>query len=257
MTINPLTSIDILGVKVHPLTVSALHSYISSCINSESKSVILNVNAYCLNLAYQESWLRDYLNSADIVFCDGSGVIVGARLLGYQIPQRITYADWMWQLAKFAEQKQYSLFFLGAEPGVSQQAADQLQKRFPRLCIAGALDGYFNKSKSSRENQTIINRINQVRPNILVVGFGMPLQERWLMENWECIHANIALTGGAVFDYVSGSLKRAPRWMTDHNLEWLGRLAIEPRRLWKRYVLGNPLFLYRVTRQRLGIFNKK
>jgi N-acetylglucosaminyldiphosphoundecaprenol N-acetyl-beta-D-mannosaminyltransferase len=83
----------------------------------------------------------------------------------------------------------------------------------------------------------------------------MPLQERWLMENWDHIDANVALTGGAVFDYVSGELQRAPRWMTDNGLEWLGRLLIEPRRLWKRYLIGNPLFIWRVLKQRLGLLH--
>ena len=81
----------------------------------------------------------------------------------------------------------------------------------------------------------------------------MPLQEHWLMENWHRIESNIALTGGAVFDYVSGDLRRAPRWMNENGLEWLGRLVIEPRRLWRRYLVGNPHFLYRVFRQRLGL----
>jgi N-acetylglucosaminyldiphosphoundecaprenol N-acetyl-beta-D-mannosaminyltransferase len=80
---------------------------------------------------------------------------------------------------------------------------------------------------------------------------GMPIQELWLEENWDRVNANIALTGGAVFDYISGDLKRAPHWMTDHGLEWLGRLIIEPRRLWKRYMIGNPLFLWRVFRHHI------
>lgn len=99
----------------------------------------------------------------------------------------------------------------------------------------------------------VIEKINKVRPNILLVGFGMPVQEYWLQENWEKIDTNIALTGGAVFDYLSGELRRAPRWMTDHGLEWLGRLIIEPRRLWKRYIIGLPLFFLRVLLFKLGL----
>ena len=100
-----------------------------------------------------------------------------------------------------------------------------------------------------------LGRTNAVKPNILIVGFGTPLKERWLMENWDRIEVNVALTGGAVFDYVSGELRRAPRWMTDHGLEWLARLIIEPCRLWKRYLIGNPLFLWRVLKQRLGLLS--
>ena len=117
--------------------------------------------------------------------------------------------------------------------------------------IAGIHHGYFDKTRNSDENKKVLEKINAVKPNILILGFGMPLQERWLMENWEQIDANIALTGGAVFDYVSGKLERGPQWMTNNSFEWFARLIIEPRRLWKRYILGNPLFLYRILKQRL------
>ena len=176
---------------------------------------------------------------------------MGARILGQHIPERITYADWMWQLAEFAAARGYSFYFLGAKPGIAQTAADRMIERFPELKIAGVRDGYFNKDNGHPDNEAVLADINAARPNILVVGMGMPMQERWLLDNWNRIDANIALTGGAVFDYISGDLKRAPTWMTDNGLEWLGRLLIEPRRLWQRYIVGNPVFLARVIRERL------
>ena len=166
------------------------------------------------------------------------------------MPQRITYADWIWQLAEFAEARNFSLFFLGAQPGVADRAAARLKERFPRLRIVGTQHGYFSKEAGNAENESVVDRINRLRPNILIVGFGMPLQERWLMDNWDRIQADIGLTGGAVFDYVSGEVPRTSSWMTDHGLEWLGRLIIEPRRLWRRYLIGNPLFIWRVMKQR-------
>jgi N-acetylglucosaminyldiphosphoundecaprenol N-acetyl-beta-D-mannosaminyltransferase len=96
------------------------------------------------------------------------------------------------------------------------------------------------------ENNLVIERINQFDTQILVLGFGMPMQERWILENLAVLQVKIAFPAGALFDYVSGELPRAPRWMTDNGFEWLGRLLIEPRRLWKRYILGNPLFFYRL-----------
>jgi N-acetylglucosaminyldiphosphoundecaprenol N-acetyl-beta-D-mannosaminyltransferase len=190
-----------------------------------------------------------------LVFCDGAGVMLGARLLGHHIPERITYADWIWQLAEFAEPRGFTFFFLGARPGVADKAAASLKARYPALRVVGTHHGYFDKTPGSAENEAVIEQINAVKPNILIVGFGMPLQERWLRDNWDHIDANVALTGGAVFDYVSGELQRAPRWMTDNGLEWLGRLLIEPRRLWKRYLIGNPLFIWRVLKQRLGLLH--
>jgi len=243
----------VLGVQVFGLTVKELHARIGAFIHQDRKALVLNVNVNCLNLAYERPWLRNFLNTAEIVFCDGAGVVLGARILGHRIPQRITYADWMWQLAEFAEPHGFTFFFLGARPGTTEKAAALLIERFPGLQIVGAHHGYFDKTPGSAENEAVIQKINAVRPNILVMGFGMPLQEHWLMENWARIQANVALTGGAVFDYISGELRRAPRWMTDHGLEWLGRLIIEPGRLWRRYLVGNPLFLWRVLRQRLRL----
>lgn len=243
--------INILGVQVHPLTVDQLHEELAQLIETDAHAEVLHVNVHGMNLSADNPWLRDYLNQAEIVFCDGAGIILGARILGQHIPERITYADWMWQLAEFAAARGYSFYFLGAKPGIAQTAADRMIERFPELKIAGVRDGYFNKDNGHPDNEAVLADINAARPNILVVGMGMPMQERWLLDNWSRIDANIALTGGAVFDYISGDLKRAPTWMTDNGLEWLGRLLIEPRRLWQRYIVGNPVFLARVIRERL------
>jgi N-acetylglucosaminyldiphosphoundecaprenol N-acetyl-beta-D-mannosaminyltransferase len=243
-------SIDILGVKVNPLTVHQLHEHLAQAIDDNRHEFVLHVNVHGLNLAGELPWLHEFLNQANIVFCDGAGVILGARILGHHIPERITYADWIWQLAEFAALRDYSLYFLGAQPEVAQKAAEQLRAKVPNLHIAGVYHGYFDKTPGHPANEAVLADINQVQPNILLVGMGMPLQEMWLRDNWECINANVALTGGAVFDYVSGNLQRAPQWMTDNGLEWLGRLVIEPDRLWKRYILGNPRFLWNVLRQK-------
>jgi N-acetylglucosaminyldiphosphoundecaprenol N-acetyl-beta-D-mannosaminyltransferase len=244
--------ISILGVKVDLIDVVSLHQKIAAQIERNCHILILNVNVNCLNLAYEHNWLYEFLNRAEIVFCDGAGVILGARILGYHIPPRITYADWTWELAKFGEKRGFTFFFLGARPGVGEKAARLLKERFPSLNIVGIQHGYFDKTPGSSENDEVIKKINKVKPNILIVAFGMPLQERWLIENWDRIKANVALTGGAVFDYVSGTLRRGPKWMINYGFEWLARLIIEPRRLWKRYLIGNPIFLWRVLKQRFG-----
>lgn len=243
---------SILGINVHPFTVEELHEWMSGVIDNGERALVLNVNVNTMNYAYREPWLQDVLNEAPVVFCDGAGIMLGARLLGYHIPQRITYADWTWELAAFAEARRYSLYFLGARPGVAEKAALRLQERFPRLQIAGIQHGYFDKRPGHPENEQVIAAINAAAPDFLMMGLGQPLQEKWLAENWQRLNANIGLAGGAVFDYVAGELQRAPSWMTDNGLEWLGRLLIEPKRLWRRYVFGNPQFLWRVLKQRAG-----
>ncbi len=245
--------IQIFGVNVHLIGMEELHREIDKFIKDDRHALILNVNINCLNLANEKLWLKTFLNNSEIVFCDGSGVILGAKLLGETIHERVTYADWMWYLADFANENNYSLYLLGGKPGIAEIASKKLIDKFPDLRIVGTHHGYFDKSNGSIENVKVIEGINELSPNILILGFGMPTQEQWLMENWDGLNADIALTGGAVFDYVSGELRRAPDWMTNHGMEWLGRMLIEPRRLWRRYLIGIPIFFWRIILQRLGL----
>jgi N-acetylglucosaminyldiphosphoundecaprenol N-acetyl-beta-D-mannosaminyltransferase len=244
--------VNVLGVGGDPITLEELQAEIRRLAVSGKRGTVLNVNANCLNLLYGSPALRTFFEDADVVFCDGAGVMLAARLLGKNIPARITYADWAWRLAALAEAEGLSLFLLGAEPGVAQRAALRFKERHPDLAISGVRHGYFDHAPGSRENEAVLREVNAARPDILLVGLGMPLQEIWLMENRYRIEAGVALTGGAVFDYVSGRLRRGPRLLTDNGLEWLARLFVEPRRLWRRYLLGNPLFLLRVLAERLG-----
>jgi N-acetylglucosaminyldiphosphoundecaprenol N-acetyl-beta-D-mannosaminyltransferase len=245
--------VNVLGVGVDPLTAEELNAEIGRLVRERKRGLVLNVNAHCLNLCYEDSELRDFLNGAEIVFCDGAGVMLAARILGRRIPARITYADWAWQLAAFAAAEGFSLFFLGARPGVAQAAARRLRERYPDLKVSGVRHGYFDRS----ENEAVVEEINAAAPDILLVGLGMPLQERWLMQNAHRLDVALALTGGAVFDYVSGRLGRGPSLLIRNGFEWLARLLAEPRRLWRRYLVGNPLFLLRVLRQRLGSFDRE
>jgi N-acetylglucosaminyldiphosphoundecaprenol N-acetyl-beta-D-mannosaminyltransferase len=248
---SPAGQVDVLGVGVDPLTVEGLHAEIEHLVRGEVCSLVLSVNAHCLNLCYEDSKLRDFLNGAEVVFCDGAGVMLAARILGGRIPERITYADWIWQLADLASARGLSLYFLGSRPGVAREAARRLKERYPGLKIVGVHHGYFDHGAGSAENERVVGEINASAPDILVVGLGMPLQERWLMENRQRLDVRVALTGGAVFDYASGRLRRGLRLLRENGFEWLARLLLEPRRLWRRYLIGNPLFLLRVLRQRL------
>jgi N-acetylglucosaminyldiphosphoundecaprenol N-acetyl-beta-D-mannosaminyltransferase len=249
---HPADRVNVLGVGVDPLTVGDLHAEVGRLVRGGRGGLVLNVNAHCLNLCYADPALRGFFNAADVVFCDGAGVMLAARLLGRRIPERITYADWTWRLAPFAAAEGFSLFLLGARPGVAQAAADKLKEHHPDLKIVGVYHGYFDHWAGAPESEAVVREINAAAPDILLVGLGMPLQEYWLMENAHRLDVGAALTGGAVFDYVSGRLSRGPRLLTRNGFEWLARLLLEPRRLWRRYLLGNPLFILRVLRQRLG-----
>jgi N-acetylglucosaminyldiphosphoundecaprenol N-acetyl-beta-D-mannosaminyltransferase len=253
--LDQIESVSLLGVRIHTLSVDTLIDFITQTILARRKAIVAYANVHSMNLAYQLAWFRHFLNNADIVFCDGFGVKWSARLLNLEIPHRYTPPDWVPLLCQACIHHDFSLFFLGAQPGVAERAAANLKERFPNLGIAGTHHGFFDKTPGSPENEFIIQKINAVKPNIFITGFGMPLQERWLMENWDRLETNVAVTAGALFDYLSGEVHRVPRWMTDHGFEWLGRLIVEPRRLWRRYLIGNPLFLCRVLKQRLGQFD--
>lgn len=241
------TSCYVLNICVTKFTVESLHRYIAQIITERKKAVIANVNTHAMNLACDYPWFRSFLNNSDCTFCDGYGVMLAARASGEKIPERITYADWLPALAAFCTENRFSLFLLGAKPGVAKTAADRLQEQNPGLNVCGSHHGYFDKNRESEENRKVIDVINKTKPHILLVCFGMPLQEKWLSENWNDIDANLALPAGAALDYAAGIIKRPPRWMTKYGFEWLGRLLLEPRRLWKRYLIGIPVFFCRVV----------
>lgn len=241
---------NVLGVRIAMLSLAEVLAKIDRAIQAGDRLFITHTNVTGLNIAYEQAWYRDILNASDLVFTDGMGVVLGARLLGYRIPQRFTLADWMYPLAEVAEKSGYRFFFLGNPPGAAERAVGQLRNRFPGLHIPGTHHGYFDKSAGNPENTRVLERINALQPDILLVGFGMPLQEKWLSENWPALNARIAITCGALFEYLAGDLKRGPRWMTEHYFEWLARMLISPRRYFRRYLRDNPSFLYRIMRQK-------
>jgi N-acetylglucosaminyldiphosphoundecaprenol N-acetyl-beta-D-mannosaminyltransferase len=245
-----MCKVNVLGVGIDPLTLEQMLACILQTVAQDRRALIAHANITGLNLAYEQDWLRDFYNRCDLVYCDGMGVMLGARWLGRRIPERYTLADWIWPLAERAAQQGASLYLLGNPAGVAERAAESLRRRFPSLRVAGAQHGYFDKTPGSPENQTVIDRINADHPDILLVGFGMPLQERWLMENWPSLDAKVAITCGALFEYLSGDLSRGPSWMTQAYLEWLARLLISPRRYLRRYLRDLPLFAYRIAKQK-------
>lgn len=237
--------ICLLGVKIDTLSLEQLLSIIHSQVCSPEKIIVSNVNVHAVNIAYSTPWFRMFLNQSKVTFCDGVGIKLAAHITGQRLRHRFTPPDFMSRICERAASSGWRVFFLGAKPGIAQNAANKLAERLPGLQIR-AHHGYFDKIPTGQENRRVVEQINRFMPDILVLGFGMPLQEKWILENLESLDIKIAFPAGAVFDYLSGELPRAPRWMTDHGLEWLGRLIVEPHRLWRRYLIGNPLFFWRI-----------
>jgi N-acetylglucosaminyldiphosphoundecaprenol N-acetyl-beta-D-mannosaminyltransferase len=208
---------------------------------------VMYVNAHVLNQSLEQRPLSDALHAADLVYCDGYGVRLAAKALDVQIPHRMTGADWIWDLAALCEPLGLSIYLLGSDPGHAAEAAARLRRRHPRLRIAGTHHGYFDLG--SAHDARVLEDINARRPDILLVGMGTPKQELWVEQNAAAVDAGVLWTVGALFDYVSGHTPRAPGWLADNGLEWIFRLAIEPQRMWRRYLLGNPVFVSRVAAQ--------
>jgi N-acetylglucosaminyldiphosphoundecaprenol N-acetyl-beta-D-mannosaminyltransferase len=199
------------------------------------------VNVHCMNIRRRDLTYRNVLERCNLVYCDGTGVRLAARIRGMTIPIRMTGADWIHDLSRLAIRAGLTLFFLGGEEGVAADAALALRTRYPGLEIVGTDSGF-----GAAEDAVL--QINASRPDILLVGMGTPRQETWIASHRDQLDVPVVWAVGALFEFVSGRIPRGPRWMTNHGLEWMCRLAAEPRKLWRRYLVGNPWFFWRVIR---------
>ncbi|WP_249011744.1 WecB/TagA/CpsF family glycosyltransferase [Conexibacter sp. DBS9H8] len=214
---------------------------------------VMYVNAHVVNQSRSNPALAAALKRADLVYCDGYGVRLAAHFLDRPVPHRMTGADWIWDLASLCELASQPIYLLGSEPPIAREAAAKLRRWYPQLDVTGAHHGFFELG--SPHNDRVIEDINAHPAAIVLVGMGTPKQELWVDRYAGALNGSVVWTVGALFDYVSGHVPRAPRWLADNGWEWVFRLALEPQRMWRRYLLGNPVFLSRViaeARRRRG-----
>jgi N-acetylglucosaminyldiphosphoundecaprenol N-acetyl-beta-D-mannosaminyltransferase len=247
-----LATTELLGIRFVGYSKQALLSALVERIDRGQRTIVLSGNVHGFNLAYEQSWLLDFYNQADFIRLDGAGIRLGAYLLGRKLPARMALSEFIWDLAACAEPRGYRFFLLGAIPGTAEAAADRLRKRHPALQIAGVHHGFFAKTADHPENEAVLRQIAASQPDILIVGMGMPLQERWIWENNGRLTATAIFSAGALFDHITGHLQRPAPIFTRTGFEWLGRFLLEPKRLWRRYLIGNPLFIWRVVKQRFS-----
>ena len=249
-TRSPLMDeLRLLDVRVDQIDEPGLERSIISNVGSGSSRLYAYVNVNAVNLARNDRRFREIINGASVVYCDGEGVRLGARLLGRRLPPRTVLTYWVWNLCALMEERGLSVFLLGAREPVVNKAAAVLRERYPKLRLAGWHHGFFEKQ--GEESRKVVEVINRASPDLLFVGFGMPLQEYWIEENLGLLRPRIVLPAGSMIEYIAGEKKLTPTWMANSGLEWFYRLLREPRRLWKRYLLGNPLFILRVVGQRI------
>jgi len=207
-------------------------------------------NAHVLNLAIRDPALHRSLCGADVVLCDGFGVRLAARWLGLPEPPRAAITDCIWDFADKCARTGISSYILAGAPGVAARAARVLRDRYPGFDILGTHDGYVAAPDATAD---VVATIRAKRPGAVCIGMGTPTQEHWIDENFAAMDVPVAFAVGAVMDYVSGEVARPrPTWMSEHGLEWVTRLVMEPRRMWRRYLIGNPTFLHHVLRARLA-----
>ena len=228
--------ISLLGIEFDALTLDELCAAVSDLMSLGESTIIAHHNLHSIYLFHNDPQMRKFYSAAHKIHIDGMPLIYLARIFGYPIrpEHRVTYLDLLWPLMAESARQRWRVFYLGGRPGVAEQAAQRLHQALPELQLK-THHGYFKKV--GQENTDILEMIRCFRPNVLMVGMGMPLQEHWILENFAQIDADTILTAGACFDYIAGAIPSPPRWMGRVGIEWLFRLANEPQRLWRRYLL--------------------
>lgn len=231
---------DILGVTVSDLTASECLALLDDGLKRDQPLTVFYANAHSVNLTFSVPVFREILNAADILYADGVGLELAARLHGLKLRENLAGTDFLPTLLRWASQNGISLYFLGGTREVVRRAAHQAVGQNGSLRLSGYHHGFF------QDDEAIIEDINIKEPLVLLVGLGSPLQERWVHDNRLRLKAKIVITVGGFFDFYSRSIKRAPGWVRRLRLEWLFRLLRNPVKMSGRYLVGVPLFLWRV-----------
>jgi exopolysaccharide biosynthesis WecB/TagA/CpsF family protein len=199
------------------------------------------VNAHTLNLAWGQPAFRELLNQGSLVLNDGVGLEMATALAGVRFPYNFNGTDLFPRIFSdlASPERTLRLFLYGARPGRADAVAQLLHQRYPGVQVVGTVDGY------QQDDSAIVARINEAAADLLLVAKGNPLQEEWIHTHAPQLQVRVVAGVGALLDFLSGSVPRAPVWMRRAKMEWVYRLAVEPRRMFRRYVLGNPLFLAR------------
>ena len=223
-------SAEILGVHVDCVTMTQAIEKIDALIKQKKPSLVATANAEMLMLATQDLQLKNILNLAAMVVPDGAGTVWAARHLGFECPERVAGVDLVTNLLK----KNYRAYFFGAAEGVAKKAAEKFQN------VAGVRNGFFSKD----DEPQIISDINSANADILLVGLGVPKQEKWIFDNLDKLNVPVSIGVGGTFDVLAGNVKRAPGWMQRAKLEWLFRAMLQPSRAGRLIAL--PKFVFEV-----------
>ena len=240
---NSPTAVSVFDVAFENITMrEAVARIEADLVSGNSTRTIFYVNADCLNKCYGDEGYRSLLKQADYVLPDGIGINLACRLLGSAMKENVNGTDMLPFLCEMAKHRGLKFFLLGGKPGVADKMAEMIAQSH-EVEVAGVQHGYFDHQS---ESEDVVDLINGSGADILLVAFGAPLQEKWVSTHKSRLTVGAAFGVGGLFDFYSGNTRRAPRWLRELGLEWVYRIIQEPGRMWRRYVIGNPLFLYRV-----------
>jgi N-acetylglucosaminyldiphosphoundecaprenol N-acetyl-beta-D-mannosaminyltransferase len=238
--------VSILGVSIRNMTMSEALEWILQHVAGASPAQLCFFNADCANAAYRDPDYRMVLDQAELVLADGIGLKIAGKLLGSEIRQNVNGTDMFPRLCEALSGAGAGVFLLGAQPGVAEKVRDWIAESYPAVHVSGCRDGYF----AEEQEPEVLRQIARSGASILLVAFGAPRQDKWIRRNLSQTGVKVAMGVGGLFDFYSGRIPRAPLWMREIGAEWLYRFYQEPRRMWKRYFVGNAVFLWRVMRSR-------
>ena len=222
----------------------------------EGKVLINTINAHSFNTAQKDELFAEALAKGDYLIPDGASIIKACKWLKANSQPKERIAGWdlfayeMQRLNENSKRGKGKVMFMGSSEKVLSQIRERAAKDYPNLEVVTYSPPY-KPEFSGEDNAAIIKAINDANPDLLWIGMTAPKQEKWTYQHWKelNIHCHVG-TIGAVFDFYAGTAQRAPKWWQEHSLEWLYRLCIEPKRMWRRYVIGNPLFLWNIAKER-------
>jgi N-acetylglucosaminyldiphosphoundecaprenol N-acetyl-beta-D-mannosaminyltransferase len=244
--------VDILGTSVSSLTMDELFSDWETVIKEGKKAQVCITPVNSILAARATARVQEIYKHANYVLCDGVPVKWASKFLGDPIKERITGLDVLPRIFPFASKHDFSIFLLGASPGVAETLKTVMEAKYPRLKIVGTFVPPFRAVFSKEENEEMIGAINAVKPDILLVSLTAPKQDIWIAENLAKLDTHLAIGIGGAFEVAAGMIHRAPLWMQKNGLEWFYRFLQEPKRMFKRYFVEAPVFIPLILKQRFS-----
>lgn len=245
-----MSRIKFLGVSMDSLTMVETVKKIESKIHDDVffQHVVVNV-AKLVNMQ-SDTELSESVNACDMVNIDGMGVVIGARFCGHKVPERVAGVDLFHELLIMSAKQDFPVFLLGAKEAVVTKTTKTVKSLYPNLSVAGYHHGYFFDNEA--DEKTVVEKIKASGAKLLFVAITSPKKENFINKWQDQLGVNFVMGVGGTFDVVSGTVKRAPRWMQNYGLEWFYRIIQEPRRMWKRYLVTNTKFLFLLIKEKFN-----